>query len=203
MKSYIQKTVCIRERKIWVDQNEVFHNESPCSADLFLKSVYQYLAPNYPKFHKMDGLSKLAFLAAEMLLENNDEKNIALIFSNKESSLDTDRKHQQAIQDPESFFPSPATFVYTLPNIAMGEVAIRHQLKTENIFLLGQSFQTNYIYSYSNYLLDHKLAKSVLCGWLKFIDNTYEAVCYLVGETGEGEHSLEIVNELVRNKCKS
>src|SRR5690606_22525909 len=78
----------------------------------FIKNAYKFLKTDYSKFFKMDNLSKLAFLAANVLLKkenlNEEENNIALIFSNKASSLDTDRKHQAAIENDAEYFPSPA-----------------------------------------------------------------------------------------------
>ena len=65
----------------------------------------------------MDNLCKLAFLSAEIVLNDSDilkeERNVALVFSNNASSLDTDRKHQEAINDKDNYYPSPAVFVYT------------------------------------------------------------------------------------------
>ncbi len=56
----------------------------------------------------MDNFSKLAFLAADILLKNEnlkeEENNIAFVFSNKASSLDTDRKHQDAIENMKNTF---------------------------------------------------------------------------------------------------
>ncbi|WP_321539372.1 hypothetical protein [Flavobacterium piscinae] len=87
----------------------------------------------------MDNLSKLAFLASEVLLSEQiiaeAENNVALVFANRSSSLDTDVKFQQSIDDKENYYPSPAVFVYTLPNICVGEISIKHQLKSENAFL--------------------------------------------------------------------
>ena len=96
----------------------------------------------------MDNLSKLAFLAADLLLKNEvnegEENNIALLFANKSSSLDTDVKHQESIADRQNYFPSPAVFVYTLPNICMGEISIRHKLYTENSFFIFAQFNAEF-----------------------------------------------------------
>ena len=45
---------------------------------------------------------------------------------NRTSSIVSDRKHIATIDDPDVFFPSPSVFLYTLPNIVTGEIAIRH-----------------------------------------------------------------------------
>ena len=97
----------------------------------------------------MDSLSKLAFLAGDILLNEElsieEENNIALVFSNKASSLDTDRKHQESIQNQENYYPSPAVFVYTLPNICIGEISIKHKLYSENSFFIFDSFNAEHL----------------------------------------------------------
>jgi len=69
----------------------------------------------YPKFFKMDLLSKLAFIGAELLLASTISEqpiyDIALYLSNATSSLDTDIKHSTSIADTEAYYPSPAVFV--------------------------------------------------------------------------------------------
>ncbi len=143
----------------------------------------------------MDNLSKLAFLGAELLLKNEidstKENNIALVFANKSSSLDTDVKYQNSISDAENYFPSPAVFVYTLPNICLGEICIRHQLKSENSFFIFADFNPDFMLNYSNLLLDTKKTDKVLCGWIEYLDEEYKAFFYLVGTEGNLEHKIE------------
>jgi len=103
---------------------ELYHDVTSDSIKDFAKGLYRFMNLKYPKFHKMDELCKLGFLASEILLDSNTEvgEDTALVFSNRASSLDTDRKHQLSIKDRKDFYPSPAVFVYTLPNIIMGEI---------------------------------------------------------------------------------
>src|SRR5688572_13637206 len=116
------------------------------SATYFLAQAYKSLEVNYPKFHKMDNLCKLGLIATEAALKNtdllkqNDPGQIAIILANKASSLDTDRHHQQTINTKDQYLPSPATFVYTLPNIVIGEIAIKHKITGENIFFVTDGF---------------------------------------------------------------
>jgi hypothetical protein len=115
-----------------VRKNEQIVFEKP-DADLpdFLLSVYQAFKFSYPKFYKMDNLSKLGWLASEILLqdallkENYKPEEIGLILANTNSSLDNDLKYQNTISD----IPSPSVFVYTLPNIVIGEICIRNNFK--------------------------------------------------------------------------
>ena len=61
-----------------------------------------------------------------------------MVFANSNSSLDVDIKHNASIADKEKYFPKPAVFVYTLPNIMLGELSIRHLLRGENIFFVSE-----------------------------------------------------------------
>jgi hypothetical protein len=95
--------------------------------------------------------------------------------ANKSSSLDTDVKYQESISDKENYYPSPAVFVYTLPNICLGEISIRHQLKSENSFFIFDAFNTEFMSNYSNILLNTNKADMVLCGWVEFFNDNYKA----------------------------
>ena len=190
---YIQSYCKIKEACITLNDTLVFEdqNNEPKS---FFKNAYKNLELKYAKFFKMDNLSKLSFLGAEFLLQDNEndaESNTAIVLSNKASSLDTDRKHQDSIQDKANYFPSPAIFVYTLPNIAIGEISIRHQLKSENAFFVFDTFNAEFLCNYASVLLDKKKAKSVLCGWVDVDNENYEGFMYLVSRNGKIKHTIK------------
>ena len=109
----------------------------------FLKKAYSQLNIDYPKFHKMDNLSKLAFLAAELLNEvvvfPVEGEGMQLIFANQSSSKQTDMRFIDSYTNQGS--PSPSLFVYTLPNIVTGELCIRHKWYGENTFFIQPAFQ--------------------------------------------------------------
>ena len=94
-----------------------------------LSEIYRKYVGGYPKYHKMDSLSRLAFLATELLLSRGDvpqDSKRATILFNWTSSVVADRCHLGSIAKPGEFYPSPSVFLGTLPNIATGEIAIRH-----------------------------------------------------------------------------
>lgn len=94
-----------------------------------LSEIYKKHIGDYPKYHKMDALSRLAFLATELLLSRGDvpqDSKRATILFNRTSSVVADRCHLGSIAKPGEFYPSPSVFLGTLPNIATGEIAIRH-----------------------------------------------------------------------------
>ena len=148
----------------------------------------------------MDRLSKLAFMAAEVLLgppnTSRENRNIAIVLSNRASSLDTDRKYQQSISDEHNFYPSPAVFVYTLPNICIGEISIRHTLRSENSFFIFDSFTPLFLKDYAHSLLHTEKADEVLCGWVEVDEDRYEAFLYLVSAIGKYPHTEQQLTKM-------
>jgi hypothetical protein len=198
-KTYIQSYITIQNNEIVLNGTSVFKIDPTNFAD-FSKQTYRNFDIQYPKFFKMDALSKLAFLGAELLLSpitsSEQENNIALVLANKSSCLDTDVKYQESISDKENYFPSPAVFVYTLPNICLGEISIRHQLKSENSFFIFDAFNVEFMSNYSNILLDSDKADVVLCGWVEFFNDNYKAFLCTISKEENTKYTNETINTL-------
>jgi len=117
--------------KVYINPETVMVNGKPLEhkekGAALLTELYRNHIGDYPKFFKMDSLSKLGFMASELLLQAEGGQRFepredrAVIFFNKSASLQADTAYQATIQDAENFFPSPAAFVYTLPNIVTGK----------------------------------------------------------------------------------
>jgi hypothetical protein len=201
-KNYIHSFCSIQNNQIVLNGVVIFETETQ-DFNSFSKKAYQHFDINYAKFFKMDNLSKLAFLGSEILLKPvinpSEENNIALLFANKSSSLDTDVKYQESISETENYYPSPAVFVYTLPNICLGEISIRHQLKSENSFFIFEAFNFSFMENYANVLLNTKKADKVLCGWVEYFNEEYKAFLYLVSKEGTIDHNKKII-EIEFNK---
>ncbi|MEL1253878.1 3-oxoacyl-ACP synthase [Flavobacterium sp. DGU38] len=198
-KTYIQSYITIQNNEIVLNGTSVFKTEPTDFAD-FSKQALRNFEIQYPKFFKMDALSKLAFLGSELLLSpiisSEEENNIALVLANKSSSLDTDVKYQESISDKENYYPSPAVFVYTLPNICLGEISIRHQLKSENSFFIFDAFNTEFMSNYSNILLNSDKADKVLCGWVEYFNEDYKAFLCVIGKEENEKYRDENINTL-------
>ena len=194
---YIRKYIEISKGDLSVNGQLYFHSSATDFSSM-MKEFYKKLEISYPKFYKMDDLCKLACIASELILKDETEKDIALLFSNNEGSLDTDSKHQQSIQNSEAYFPSPAVFVYTLPNISIGEVSIRHQLKSESAFFIANEYQTDYMHKYTEQLLQTNKAKKVLCGWVHCLNGDYKACFYLVENNGILEHNNQNIKHITK-----
>lgn len=102
-----------------------------------LVELYRRYTGDYPKFFKMDTLSRLGFIAAEMLFKQSDISSqvSAVILANRSASIKNDNDYLATISKG-NYYPSPALFVYTLPNIVTGEIAIRHHIQGETSFYI-------------------------------------------------------------------
>ena len=168
----------------------------------FFKSVYKNFEIKYSKFFKMDNLCKLAFLSAELLLKDLnkdcDRKKVGVVFSNNAGSLDTDRKHQESIEDRNNYYPSPAVFVYTLPNITIGEVSIRHKLQGECAFFVTKQYDHSLHHIYERSLIIGEKCENVLGGWINLDNHDYKAFLYLVSNQGTLEHTAVNLNKIYK-----
>ncbi|WP_277064999.1 beta-ketoacyl synthase N-terminal-like domain-containing protein [Prevotella aurantiaca] len=155
-----------------------------------LTSIYKQLINDYPKYYKMDGLCRLGFVASELLLQaekaesevdNSVTKERAIILFNHTSSISSDKRYLASIADKDNFFPSPSVFVYTLPNIVTGEIAIRNGYHGETSFyILPQRDEKQMNEVIETAFVDRK-TKSVLTGWLDYEDNeNFEADMYIL-----------------------
>ncbi len=205
--SVITSHIRIADFKLWKDGTVVFAFDESRDTGKFLKAAYKFLGMKYMKFFKMDSLSKLGLLGAEMLLQDKDihakytEEEIGVVLANASASLDVDRKYYDTIKDPENYFPSPALFVYTLPNIVLGEISIRHGFKGENAFFVQQNFDAGFMHFYNEDLLTRKSQKALISGWVEVGENGFEARMYLIEQNGAGmKHLPENIKSLFLTK---
>ena len=202
-KNHINTFCLVKNGSVSIDGTISYENRSLPAAD-FIKSAYKHFQINYPKFYKMDQLSRLAFLASELILKNNPMTHnnaagdIAIIIANSASSLETDEEHQRTISDKNNNVASPAVFVYTLPNILIGEIAIRNSIKGENTFFIFDKFDADFMSGYINSLLNSNKIKCCIAGWVDFYDKNYDAFLYTV-EKDKGKLGIEHNSEQLKN----
>ena len=170
-----------------------------------LTELYRAHVGDYPKFFKMDTLSKLGFVASEMLLKDEGEERFmpredrAVVLFNRTASLQADTNYQATIQDPENFFPSPAAFVYTLPNIVTGEIAIRNKFYGETSFIVMESCDAQIMARQLMNAFQDPMTQSILGGWLDCTDeNHFEARLFLV-EKQQFDNIESLENELLNS----
>ena len=75
-----------------------------------LTDIYKQEIGNYPKFYKMDILSRLAFVTTELLRKGphttDNGQQTPIILFNHSSSVVADRQFLDTIKDAENFFPT-------------------------------------------------------------------------------------------------
>lgn len=192
--SYAQPTltvlrhVRITPQGVWIDGHALLVDGTNSA---LLTAIYKQWANDYPKFYKMDGLSRLAFVAGELLTKATAGQpsmvladSTAIVFVGNSGSLASDIKYQDTIRQADNFFPSPAHFVYTLPNIATGELAIRHNVYGETAFFIASQPDEAQIHTLLQTAVMDGEATHVLGGWLEYeADDHFEAqiALYVVG----------------------
>ncbi len=159
-------------------------NFDSVGADLLVE-IYRKMVGDYPKFFKMDPLARLGFVATELLLaeetpRKTDCEDRAVVFFNRSGSLADDVEYQKTIGE-DGFFPSPAVFVYTLPNIVTGEVAIRNKYYGETSFYVLEGKDEKVMKEIVGQTFQDPVTKSVIAGWLECSDpEHFEAELYLM-----------------------
>ncbi len=189
---YITQYCHIQNNCIWINGEPIFQEGDSENFSSFIKSAYKNLNQKYAKFHKMDPLCKLGYIGSEYLfqqinLDEIDKRKTAVYLSNSSSSLDTDLKHHNSIADLENYFPSPAIFVYTLPNIVIGEICIKNKIQGENAFYIFENFLAVKQFEQLEMLFNTTNTKSCLGGWVELLDETYESFLYWIDENPNGE----------------
>lgn len=159
------------------------------------KSAYQHLGVEYPKFYKMDVLSKMAFIGTELILpffpkDVDLENDLQLIFANSSASQNTDNLFVESYEKLTN--PSPSLFVYTLPNIVTGELCIRHKWTGENCFFVEDAFNPAHFSEWAQMGLN-KGNNLCLCAWVEAKTNgEQECFLFLLTNSENGDNSIEL-----------
>lgn len=189
----IRKSIVIRDQEVYLNGELQLSGEEPAAA--FFKQIYKHYGIKYGKFFKMDKLSKLGFIASELLLMETDQdawasEETGVILCNYSSSLNTDKRYQETMAD----IASPAVFVYTLPNIVIGEICIRNGFQGENGFFIQKQFDFEFAENYTQMLFEMTPMKQCILGWVEMdMDDNYDACLYLV-EKGTGLTGFTVSN---------
>ncbi len=156
------------------------------SGKALLTEIYKTRMGDNPKFYKMDTFSRLVIAAADMLMKADGaqtplgEKAGVVIF-NRSSSLVQDRAHIATYTDAADFFPSPSVFIYTLPNIVTGEIAIRYGLKGETSLYILDSKDETLMSRIIDATLGEGVLSTIITGWADCSDDdSFEAEMKLI-----------------------
>ena len=138
----------------------------------------------------MDLLCKWAWLGAETLLMQNgvpvyggvDKTKIAVVLMTNHGCLEVDKKYQETTNT----IASPALFVYTLPNIMLGEICIRHGFKGEQACFVNDRFDVEQLHFWVNDLLHNRGMEACLCGWVDAVTDDHNISLFWVTKNGGG-----------------
>lgn len=168
--------IAIRPGVVEFNGTTIFSSSETAFAP-FIREAYKNLGENNMKFYKMDNLCKLGYVAAGYLLKdvNYQPEEIGIILANASSSLDTDCKHQAIISKEGDKDASPAVFVYTLPNVVLGEICIRHKIKGENTFFVCPHYDSGLLEDYARIVMSKGKLRTCVIGWCELMDGQYQA----------------------------
>ncbi|MGD2034149.1 MAG: hypothetical protein PVF73_03775 [Bacteroidales bacterium] len=198
---YILRNINITNNKVVCDGRILYSDDPKSDFKVFSRNLYRKLNCSYSKFFKMDNLCKLTFLANEFIvrdirLDQYDKEETAVILSNSSSTLNTDKIFAETIHS----IPSPAIFVYTLPNIAIGELSIRTGWKGENLFLVEKSFDPGNLFDQVALLFASSQTGLCLTGWTDYISPTdYQACLWLVTDSPDEKNIKFTPIEMMNN----
>lgn len=196
---------CVIADERVIKNGELLYSGKEVDLPSFLVQLYKFLHLDYPKFYKMDNLSKLGWLASEILIKDNEAvvkqykpEEIGLLLTNANSSIEADVKYFQTIE-----MASPALFVYTLPNILNGEICIRNNFKGENACFIFEAFNAEFIKEYVDDLFANNKLKLCICGWVDTLGEAHKAALYLVSNdvtASSIEFTEENMNKVFNSK---
>lgn len=143
----------------------------------FIRSEFKAFGQSNMKFYKMSNMSKALYVAVENLLTQASMDDIeptrrAIILANKVSSLDADVEHQLILNQKLAEGASPAAFVYTLANVAAGEMCIRHKIQGDNTFFIEDK-NVGFVEEYSRRIVENNRADAVIYGWCDYLKGNW------------------------------
>lgn len=165
--------VVITNTGVWIDEEKL---PTETVGDELMRELYRKYVGDYPKYFKMDRMSRLGFLASELLLQREGAERFleradrAIILANRDASIVADKAYLTTISEGD-YFPSPALFVYTLPNIVTGEIAIRNRYRGETMFyVLEEESQLEELVEAA---WQQEGTESALVGWIEMNNDEY------------------------------
>ena len=162
--------------------------------DSDLANAWQALGVEYPRFHRADRLSRLTMLGATPFLQEGgilagvDKEHIGLVLMTNTGSMDGDTRYNDQLR--ADGIASPALFVPTLPNIALGELTIQHKLYGAGLCLAMARPQLNAL----RIAIDVLRAQGMhhfICGWADIFAAHANATFLAIDATDDG---LEDIN---------
>ncbi len=139
----------------------------------FVRNEFRAIGESNMKFYKMSDLAKALYISVERLLAtgglaDSEPVRRAIVLANSAASLDADIVHQRIVDQHLPEGASPSAFVYTLPNVAAGEMCIRHKIQGDNTFFIEDK-DSGMAGWYAGRLIETGKADAVIFGWCEYI----------------------------------
>jgi 3-oxoacyl-(acyl-carrier-protein) synthase len=165
-----------REGARVVAEYELPQSEMPFAE--FIRGEFKSFGESNMKFYKMSDMSKALYVAVERLLEVENMEDVeptrrAIVLTNRSASLDADIIHQQILNQHLAEGASPAAFVYTLANVAAGEMCIRHKIQGDNTFFIDNR-ESGIEEEYARALVERGDADAVIYGWCDYLKENWK-----------------------------
>ena len=143
----------------------------------FIRAEFKSFGDSNMKFYKMSDMSKALYVAVEHLLKIEGFADVeptrrAIVLANKSASLDADIIHQRILNRRLPEGASPAAFVYTLANVAAGEICIRHKIQGDNTFFIEDK-DSGLTEKYATSLIVNDRADAVIYGWCEYLQGKW------------------------------
>lgn len=194
-KAYIHHYLNWQNEKIFLDGNLKATAPKDLSIEEILNFHFRQENISYAKYFKMDLSSRLGFLASYMLSKNFEIENsdtTGIVLSTCHGSLAVDKAFEQSRHE----IPSPALFVYTLPNIALGEICIYHKIKGPQVCLMEEIFNPELLAATTKDFFERERASALFLGhW----DATEAALSAKIAWISLKESALPLTAETLAN----
>ena len=203
--------VALNQGYVSVNGRELEHE---AAGNALLTELYRNHIADWPKYFKMDTLSKAGFVASELLLKELGERRLegeeftqtrAIVLFGSTASLCADRNYQETIQNRDNYYPSPALFVYTLPNIVTGEIAIRNHWRGESSFYVLEAPEADQMTFHLACAFQDQVTESILAGWVDSnMNDDFQALMTIIRkeDVSDTEWLASELNKMIDNLNK-
>ena len=105
-----------------------------------ITEIYKKHLSDDSRFFKMDLYSRIAYVGSCLLAKDSlkgfEPEDVSLLLFTLNGSILADRKHISSYSNPEEYYPSPSVFINTLPNVVLGEIAVKNTIKGETTLVM-------------------------------------------------------------------
>lgn len=156
-----------------------------------LNLFYKKAGFKYPKFFKMDPLCKAGMLClmpfADYLHAHPKGSEGGLLVFTDSGCRMADEEHLRLMRESAT---SPAVFVYTLPNIVLGEWSIFSRWVGYGQCFLINAFKTSYLAERISAFKADFPGAPVLAGWLSVSEDSLEGMLFICSEGMQTEQEI-------------